>query len=123
MDLSDGVWDDESFLGLGFSLLVLIATAAVFIAVSFGGGGVAVSLSLLLSGLKILFVLTNFFWASFLIEDFAAGFWACFRAGMFFLFVGFDIGFTIFVIGVIVAEALGFVWGLRFDFVSSDSEE
>lgn len=124
--------DDESFLVLGLIFAALLeAVAAVFIAVSFGGGGVAVlsSLSLLLSGLKMLFVLTNFFWASFFVADLlvslAGCFCVCFKTGMSFLLGGFGVAFAGLVIGVTVAEALGFVEGFLFDFVlvSSDSEE
>lgn len=118
-----------------FAAALLEAAAAVFIAVSFGGGVAVFSSSLsslLLSGLNILFVLTNFFWASVfgavLLTSLGAALCTacvCFETGTGFLLVGFVAGLAVLATGVTVAEALGLVGGFLLDFelASSDSEE
>lgn len=133
-DLSEGVREVESFFdfGLGLTAAALLdAAAAVFIAVNFGGGGVDMlsSLSLLLSGLNILLVFTNFFCASALVGGLLVSLGGALRvgfgAGTGFLFAGFGAGFAGLVIGVTVADAFGLVGGFLFDLAlaSSDSEE
>jgi hypothetical protein len=151
-DLLGGVGTTSGFtvaFAFGFGAFELFV-AVFFIGLSFGGGVVWPSLSLLFSGLKILLVF-NFFCAlasvcCLLDADETLGAASLSAAAVFLLvplaelpehftalcfgpvaLLLFDVCFVCFVIGVTVADALGFAGGFRlvFGFTcdSSDSDE
>lgn len=94
------------------------ADAVLFIGVNLGGGGV--SLSLVLSGLKILLGFCFFFSFSCLAFESESLLSVIFLGGVGVVF--FKTGGGVLVLGVAVAEALGFA-GLRLSTSSSVSEE